>query len=126
MCTINLVSSKAYFVSSFISGLNDELKLTAKMQQPKSVKEATEGARVQEMLVEALMKKQQFSFCSNQMAFNREGSKEAVKFGQNTKGNVVQPVTVGNLSFKGRFEIFEQRKQSGRCYKCGDWYVLEH
>jgi len=51
------------------------------------------------MLVEALMKKQKFSFCSNQVTFNRGSGKEAMKIGPSMKGNVVSFVTVGNQSF---------------------------
>ena len=53
------------------------------------------------------------------MAFNHEG-REARKLGQNMKGNVVPLVTVENPSFEGRSRIFEQQRQAGQYYKCGD------
>lgn len=43
--------SEAYFVSSFLSGLGDDLR-------PRTVEQAAKNARLQEMVVEALMRKQ--------------------------------------------------------------------
>lgn len=44
MRTMNPGSSEAYFLSSFISGLNDKLRSTVKMERPKLVKEVAKGA----------------------------------------------------------------------------------
>ena len=38
-----------YFVSSFISGLGDEVRPMVKMMQPTIVRQAAESARLQEM-----------------------------------------------------------------------------
>jgi len=46
-----------YFVSSFISGLNDELRPTVKMLQPNIIKQAAEKARLQELTLKAIAKK---------------------------------------------------------------------
>lgn len=45
-------------MSSFISGLNEEVRPKIKMFQPKTVQKAVECARLQELTVEALVKKQ--------------------------------------------------------------------
>ena len=50
--------SKAYFVSSFLSGLSEDLRSMVKMIKPRTVEQAVESARLQEMVVEALMKKE--------------------------------------------------------------------
>lgn len=50
--------SEAYFVSSFLSGLSEDLRPMVKMIRPQTVGQAVESARLQEMVVEALMKKQ--------------------------------------------------------------------
>jgi len=47
-----------YFVSSFISGLSDDLGSMVKMMRSRSMQEAIENALLQELTVEALMKKQ--------------------------------------------------------------------
>ena len=49
---------EAYFVSSFMSGLSEELQPMVKMMKPRTVEQASESGRLQEMSVEALMKKQ--------------------------------------------------------------------
>ena len=46
-----------YFVSSFISGLKDELRPIVKMMQPATVRQAAEKARLQELALEAIFKK---------------------------------------------------------------------
>ena len=50
--------TEEYFVSSFISGLGDEVRPTVKMMQPRTVEQAADSARLQELTIEALMKKQ--------------------------------------------------------------------
>lgn len=49
---------EAYFVSSFVSGLDDQLRLMVKMLQPTTVKQAAENAQLQEMALEAFARKQ--------------------------------------------------------------------
>lgn len=118
MRTLNFGLSEAYFIPSFISGLNDELRPAVKMQQPQFVKQAAESARLQEMIVAALLKKQKFSFRGSQVVLNRGGYKELVKSSQGWRGTVNQYATVG-----GRSGTFKQWRQVGQCYKCGDWML---
>ena len=61
------------------------------MLQPKSVKQAVKSAQLQEMTVEAIMKRQKFPFHGNQMVINRGSGKEMVKSGQINRGHAVQP-----------------------------------
>lgn len=49
--------NEQYFMSSFISGLNDELRPTIKMLQPAVFKQAVEKARLQELALEDILKK---------------------------------------------------------------------
>ena len=49
--------TERYFVSNFISGLKDELRLMVKMMMPATVKEAAEKARLQELALEAIFRK---------------------------------------------------------------------
>ena len=58
MLNHNPYLTKAYFVSNFISGLNEELKPMVKVLQPQTLKHATNSVRLHELAVEALMKKQ--------------------------------------------------------------------
>lgn len=57
MLNLNPHLIEAYFVPSLISGLSEELRPTRKMLQPRTIKQAIESARLQELSVKALMKK---------------------------------------------------------------------
>ena len=46
-----------YFVSTFISGLKDELRLMVKMIQPVTMKQVVEKAKLQELALEAIFNK---------------------------------------------------------------------
>ena len=54
----NTYLTEAFFVSSYLSGLNDELRPMVKVLRPQTVAQASEDARLQELVVEALLKKQ--------------------------------------------------------------------
>ena len=58
MLNRNPYMNEEYFVSSFINKLNNDLRSMVKMMRPRSVQEAAEDALLQELTVEALMKKQ--------------------------------------------------------------------
>lgn len=58
MVNLNPHLSEAYFVSSFMSGLNEELRPMVKMLHPETMEQAAENARLQEIMIEAIMKKQ--------------------------------------------------------------------
>ena len=45
-------------MSSFVRGLNDELQSAMKVLKPKTVQEVVEGASLQELTFEALMRRQ--------------------------------------------------------------------
>lgn len=76
--------------------------------------------------MEALMKKQKFSFRGSQVVINRGSGKEMVKSSQINRGTVVQLAAVVNQPVGGRSGTFEQRRQAGQYYKCGDQYVPGH
>ena len=53
MLLANPTLTEGYFVSSFISGLNEEVRPTIKIFQPKTVQQAVECVKLQELTVEA-------------------------------------------------------------------------
>ena len=57
MLNHNLYLMEAYFISSFLSGLNEELRPMVKVLQPRTLKHAADSSRLHEQIVEALMKK---------------------------------------------------------------------
>lgn len=58
MLNLNPHLSEVYFVSSFMSGLSEEVRPMVKMLQLGTMEQATKSARLQELMVEAIMKKQ--------------------------------------------------------------------
>ena len=60
MINLNPGLSEAYFVSSYISSLNEELRPTVKMLQPRSVQQVVESVRLQEMIADTIMRKHKF------------------------------------------------------------------
>jgi len=73
--------TEQYFVSSFISGLKDELRSMVKMMMPATVRQAAEKARLQELTLEAISRKNKVlpktNYNSNQIV------------GGNPKGTVI-------------------------------------
>ena len=53
-----LISRRPTLCPVFLSGLSEDLRHMVKMIRPRTVEHAVECARLQEMVVEALMKKQ--------------------------------------------------------------------
>ena len=56
MLILNPHLMEGYFVSSFVSGLSEELRLTVKIQ-PKTIKQVAKCARLQELTIVVLMRK---------------------------------------------------------------------
>ena len=57
MWSAQLTLMEHYFVSSFISGLKDDMRPMVMMMMPTTVKQATEEARLQELTLEVIFKK---------------------------------------------------------------------
>ncbi|XP_052173188.1 uncharacterized protein LOC127788669 [Diospyros lotus] len=115
---------EAYFVSSFISGLSEELRPMVKVLQPKTLKHAIDGARLHELIVEALMKKQRL--------MNRGGTHNVLTLiGKNQGREAFRGVQeMKSLPFLGSKlqgdRLMEERRQANLCFKCGDRYFPEH
>ena len=106
---------ESYFVSTFINGLNDELRCIVKMMQPVIVKQATKKATLQELALEAIFNKYapskdiQPSF--NQLLEGNQGNK-------NSKVNS-NPIVASSSTM-------EQRRRLRLCYTCGDIVSPSH
>jgi len=96
MLNKNPYLNEEYFVSSFIGGLKDELRLAVQVLQPKTVQEAAEGAVLQEMMFEALLKKQKIQSKGTPVGpityGNRPSGREMVKFSTNNRYSNPAPV----------------------------------
>ncbi|XP_052171653.1 uncharacterized protein LOC127787633 [Diospyros lotus] len=116
--------TEEYFVSSFISGLNDDIRSMVKMMRPRTMQEATEDAVLQELTVEALLKKQRIQGRGNAYGANYSGGrvpgKEMVRSEKRAKFLA--------SSFAGQQGVkqWEHRRPTGLCYRCGDEYTPGH
>lgn len=57
MVVRNLALNEAYFLSSFIRGLREEIKLSVKLFRPSTLSHAVEQARIQDKAIEPILKK---------------------------------------------------------------------
>ena len=127
MLNRNPYLTKEYFVSSFIGGLNDELRMAVQALQPMTVQEATERAFLQEMTFEALLKKQRGQnrgVMAGAMPYGgRSTGKELMRTGPGVRYPALPPVS---QNFQNRDKLLEQRRLAKLCFKCGDKYTLGH
>ena len=118
MSTLNPALSEAYYVSSFISGLKEDIKPMLKILKPANVSMAFEQARWQQESSNALSRKSRPVQRSN-MTFNHG----------KVSSNTTYPAYNPNRMEGGRpnaDSLFEQRKRLGQCFKCGDKYTPGH
>jgi len=104
-----------YIVSSFINGLNEELRPMVKMMQPATVKQVADKARLEEMALEATFKRHHITgkiqpSTSQQL----EGNMGTSTLGWNPRVNT------------SKYLAMDQRRQLGLCYRCGDEFSLSH
>jgi len=101
-----------YFVLSFISGLSDDLRSMVEMMRPRSVQEAIEDALLQELTVEALMKRQRGQ--------NKGMNPRMVLSGGRVKYLTNEP---HDSSLPLREKLIEQGRIAGLCFWCEDRYT---
>ena len=118
MSVFNPSLAESYYVSSFISGLKDDIKPMLKILKPSKVLMTFEQARWQEECNNALTKRTRSMQRSN-TTFNSGrviSNVASIVFSPNrTEG--VKP----HLN-----SLFEQRKRLEQCFKCGDKYIPGH
>ena len=90
MLNLNPHLSEACFVSSFVIELSEELRPIVKMLQPRIVEQAAKSVRLQELMVESIMKKQRQQsrgvIISNP---NKGYGKEMIKVNQGSRGATI-------------------------------------
>jgi len=118
MSALNPSLAESYYVSSFISGLKEDIKPMLKILKPSNVLMAFEQARWQEESNNALTRR------------SRPVQRSGTIFNNGRMANNA-PATVFNPN---RMEgtrphsdsLFEQRKRMGQCFKCRDKYTPGH
>ncbi|XP_027060758.1 uncharacterized protein [Coffea arabica] len=110
--------TEPFFISCFLSGLSEELKISVKMHKPRTLSDAFETARMQEKAFEAFTKKQKmasksFALPSPRVNHALEGAESSKRGGS----PVFQKISPSELQY---------RKTNHLCFKCGDRYGPGH
>nr|CAD1824585.1 unnamed protein product [Ananas comosus var. bracteatus] len=119
--------SGSYFLSSFLSGLKEEIKSAVKMLYPRTLVQAFEQAKLQEQTIAAMMKrnKQMFKLAgitNSSSNYKGIGSATSGRYSDTTRN---QPKFAAEKVFPNR-QLIEQRRAAGLCFKCGDKYSPGH
>jgi len=107
----------AYFVSSFISGLDELIRPTVKMLYPTIVGQAVEQARLHELSLETLAKRHRLSF---------KGSREETSYSGMPKGSSQPWLKSGSMGRNpliptpNKALTLDQKRQMGLYFRCGE------
>lgn len=113
--------TEQYFVSSFISGLKEELKPMVRLMKPPSLLEAFEVAQLQEQSLEVLFKKQKMLTLGKNLP---PVSKGPSTYKVPTTAEMKPPST-NNLK-RISLQKLQKRRKKGLCFKCGEKYGMGH
>lgn len=122
----HLMLDEPYSVSSFISGLNEELRPVVTIKEPTTINRAAEKAKLQELALEAIFKKQRMVTrglnTSNPQVGSGGGFKATSSVPQ--KGHMM-PKTTQNPAHVKSLSL-EQKRLLGLCFRCGEKYGPGH
>ncbi|GMI79894.1 hypothetical protein HRI_001658700 [Hibiscus trionum] len=111
----NPQASESYFVSSFISGLKDELKHKVKVLQPRTVFEACRQTKLYELATEIETKKLKYVPRTN--SYNTQYT--------NQKATPIPQKQV-TISPNNKQSLVDYRRTHNLCFKCGEKFTPGH
>ncbi|KAL4281742.1 hypothetical protein GQ457_03G022050 [Hibiscus cannabinus] len=115
----NTQLSEGYFVSSFISGLKEELKHKVKVLEPKSVFDATRQAKLYELAMEIEAKKQKY--VPRSTTYSNQGPIQKTYTASQT-----QQQRPNTLNQNNKTALVEYRRTHNLCFKCGERFTPGH
>ncbi|XP_039066152.1 uncharacterized protein LOC120211739 [Hibiscus syriacus] len=115
---INPELGEEYFVSSFLSGLKEELKHKVKVLEPKTVAEAARKAKLYDLLAEVESKKFRSIF-RPLLPGNSTSSR-------NSNPSLSSPLKNSSTPPTNRQQLLDYRRANNLCYKCGDKFTPGH
>ncbi|KAL4313107.1 hypothetical protein GQ457_01G008060 [Hibiscus cannabinus] len=108
-----------YFISSFISGLKEELKHKVKVHEPKTLADACRKAKLYELATEIEAKKYRYNYKGNNMGNSSMGQRiNSIPVIGNPRGPPGQ-----NTQKQG---LVEYRRANNLCFKCGEKFGPGH
>lgn len=120
--------AQEYFLSSFLSGLKEEIRTAVKMMHPSSLTQAFELARLQEQNIATVMKKSRVWFKSQGSTLLGSGYKgnslaAPARLPDNTRNYANK---IATERFQPSRQLIEQRRAAGLCLKSGEKYSFGH
>lgn len=119
-----LTLNEAYFVSSFVTGLNDELKLIVKMMQPETVQQAAKKVRMQELALVAIFKRLRTLIEGYPLSSQEVGENAWTAASGLTQGK--EHLRVHTNLNAAKPPIMEPKRRPRLSFKCGDKFSLGH
>lgn len=144
-CTTGL--TEEFFVSYFISGLKEEIKVGVQMFQPVNISQAIGLARLQEESTEAMYKKSQAPMKLNQMGWSSASSSTPKPYSNpviRTDSKIPNPNPQesrapinpfpSTTSSSPTYVLFktltpmemDARRAKGLCFNCDEWFIKGH
>ncbi|XP_026398913.1 uncharacterized protein LOC113294751 [Papaver somniferum] len=131
MLAKNPYLTEAYFTSSFISGLKDELQLHVQMFSPKSLSNAVYLARMQEALLENAARKKKFHYRPPPLSvptnYSQRQPTSPVTSPTNHSRNFSSPAVSFTPPIKKlSYAEMRKRREKGLCYNCNEVFQAGH
>ncbi|KAL4348329.1 hypothetical protein GQ457_17G014550 [Hibiscus cannabinus] len=116
MLLYNVSLEEGYFVSSFVSGLKEELKHRVKVHEPKSLAEAYRQTKLHELSIEFENRRQKY----NSRIFTPSQAVTQRSMGTNPtqKATAIAPNT--------KQALLDYRRNHNLCFKCGEKFSPGH
>ncbi|KAL4351578.1 hypothetical protein GQ457_06G012930 [Hibiscus cannabinus] len=108
-----------YFISSFISGLKEELKHKVKVHEPKTLPDACRKEKLYGLAAEIENKKYRFSYKAN----NTSNSSVGQKMTTTPKAGNLKGPTGQSTQKQG---LIDYRRANNLCFKCGEKFGPGH
>jgi hypothetical protein len=116
MHSLNPLLPESYYISSFISGLKEDIKPMLKILKPGTLMTAFDQAKWQEESNNILARKSRFT---TKPVMGGQGGRSFGNQQSNYVSNNSQTPKVSET-------MYEQRRRLGQCFKCGDKFMPGH
>ncbi|KAL4351193.1 hypothetical protein GQ457_06G016870 [Hibiscus cannabinus] len=103
-----------YFISSFISGLRDDIKHRVKMHEPRTLANASRLAKLTELSLEFEAKRSKYPQRPSYLQFQNSTLKQPTT-----------PITTKNI-IPPKQPLLDYRRANNLCFKCGEKFVPGH
>ncbi|KAL4278717.1 hypothetical protein GQ457_03G025020 [Hibiscus cannabinus] len=118
MLQLNAQLGEAYFVSSFISGLKDDIRHKVRVHAPQTLADACRKTKLYELAMEIEVKKHKFPY---KTSYSQPQATHRVSNFQPASQPKVQAATPAPKQ-----SLLDFRRSNNLCFKCGDKFTPGH